>query len=272
MTLTELRDSTTVAGPCERNKQSIGLFISLSAQALDAILDLVALGLLAMNGIQPELNPCSGNSTVSDFRLNKGTMFYFYPCLRRDSWLTRTPKLLLVPQMCACACVCVRIKQERYTELQLQMQKQREQLLSAACQALTRALTPAPRLPPSTPPQLAGASLPSPADEGNQVKWAIVYSGTGTLHCPALWNACSLCQINTPSFLSMFEIDSEGGKCAWERRFSVFVCARVRAWGEGRVLAAHLMIFSLAVYWLSECCWRKMENALHKVKRHAILL
>lgn len=125
---------------------------------------------------------------------------------------------------------------------------------------------------PSLGPPLAGASLSSPAGEGDQVKWAIAYSGTGTLRGPALWNACSLCQINTPSFLSTSEIDSEGGKCAWERRFSVFVCARVRAWGEGRVLAAHLMIFSVAVYWLSECCWRKMETALHKVKRHAILL
>lgn len=36
------------------------------------------------------------------------------------------------------------------------------------------------------------------------------------------------------------------------------------------MLAGHLMIFAMAA--LSECCWRKMGNALHKVKRHAILL
>lgn len=52
----------------------------------------------------------------------------------------------------------------------------------------------------------------------------------------------------------------------------VFVCVYVWVCGEGRVLAAHLMIFALAVYWVSEGCWRKMGTALHKLKRHAILL
>lgn len=40
------------------------LFISPSAKALDTILDVVAPGLLAVIGIQPELNPCPGNSTL----------------------------------------------------------------------------------------------------------------------------------------------------------------------------------------------------------------
>lgn len=40
------------------------LFISPSAKALDTILDVAAPGLLAVIGIQPELNPCPGNSTL----------------------------------------------------------------------------------------------------------------------------------------------------------------------------------------------------------------
>lgn len=82
--------------------------LSVSVASLDLILDHVHTWHLGMKGMQPELKSCSGNSTVSDFRLNKGTMFYFYPCLRKDGWLTRTPKLLLVPRVCGAklrACV-----------------------------------------------------------------------------------------------------------------------------------------------------------------------
>lgn len=51
----------------------------------------------------------------------------------------------------------------------------------------------------------------------------------------------------------------------------LFVYARACVCGrECRVLAGHLMIFAMAA--LSECCWRKIGNALHKLKRHAILL
>lgn len=51
--------------------------------------------------------------------------------------------------------------------------------------------------------------------------------------------------------------------------YSTCVCVRVCACRGGRVLAGHLMIFAMAA--LSECCCREKGDALHKLKRHAIL-
>lgn len=147
-----------------------------------------------MNGIQAELNPCSGNSTVSDFRLNKGTMFYFYPCLRKEGWLTRTPKLLLVPHMCGEEkAMCVRARvcgRHRDTELR----RRREVHAGAARRALICRLpspdqnpdsrTPLPHLrPPST-----GASQSSPT--GEAAGWNELFpfrDGKAARTCPVKW-------------------------------------------------------------------------------------
>lgn len=130
-----------------------------------------------MNGIQAERKPCSGNSTVSDFRLNKGTMFYFYPCLRKEGWLTRTSKLLLVPRMCGEKAMCV-WKTEREAEAPA--------AVVSACRSSMRSsyLPPAKpwpglwlqhALPPSFP-LYRGFPLVC-YRRGGQVKWAIPIQG-----------------------------------------------------------------------------------------------
>lgn len=60
-------------------------------RAFSTILDLVVTR--TKSGIPALLNPCSGNSTVGDSRLNKGSVLHLYPCLRKDSGLAG--KLLL---------------------------------------------------------------------------------------------------------------------------------------------------------------------------------
>lgn len=211
-----------------------------------------------MNGIQAELNPCSGNSTVSDFRLNKGTMFYFYPCLRKEGWLTRTPELLLVPHMCGeCVRVCVWKTEETDTGLR----QQRWVHAGAAWGALICRLPSPDQGPDSCSPQPPSSICPSPAGlpssspAGKAARWneQFPFRDRKPLCRLGLRNACSLCQINTLSFPLCATIAREQKK----GRRGVFVCVCVCLRGECRVLAVHLMIFALAVYWVSECCWRK---------------
>lgn len=183
--------------------------------------------------------------------------------------------------MCRCVWVCERQRGRlSFSSSGKCMQEQHEELLSAACQALTRALTPA-TLPPSHPPRPFLAGLPSSLLQARRPgEMSNSHSGTGAPRRLALWNGCSLWQINALSFpralpLSDSQEEKEGEKWVWvERRgrwfLYVFVCVYVWVCREGRVLAGHLMIFAMAA--LSECCWRKMGNALHKLKRHAILL
>lgn len=92
-------------------------------------------------------------------------MFYFYPCLRKRGLTHHNAKVIISAshvrrkKLCVCPYECV---EDRERDRQSSsssgkcMQEQHEELLSAACQALTGALTPA--LPPSFCPSLAGAS------------------------------------------------------------------------------------------------------------------
>lgn len=103
-------------------------------------------------------------------------MFFFYPCLRKDGWLTRTPKLLLVPHMCwakLCVCVCECVKD---TE---------RGWAPAAAVSASRSSMRSSYLPPAKPwpgPWLLRSLPPSvPLQWGFplvcQVKWAIPIQG-----------------------------------------------------------------------------------------------
>lgn len=185
-----------------------------------------------MNGIQAELNPCSGNSTVSDFRLNKGTMFYFYPCLRKEGWLTRTPKLLLVPHMCGEEKLCVwRVRVCEDTEILSSggtgkcVQKQHEELLSAACRALTRALTPAPPSPTSAP---LYRGFPVVSDRrGGQVKWAIPIQGRercADSPCEMAAHFARSIRSFSPLCAAIAREQKQAGKWVWRRAFCTGGC------------------------------------------------
>ena len=137
--------------------------------------------MLAVNGIQAELKLCSGNSTVSDFRLNKGTMFYFYPSLRKDGWLTRMPKLLLVPHMWGeklCVCACQSMKDRAWGRAPA--------AVVSACRSSMRSsyLLPAKPWPgpcllhPLSPSASFQPGFPPVCyRQGSQVKWAIPIQG-----------------------------------------------------------------------------------------------
>lgn len=181
-----------------------------------------------MKGIQPELKPCSGNSTVSDFRLNKGTMFYFYPCLKKRRLTHQNAKVIIsashVFSKAMCMCVCERQRKRLSSSSSGKcIQEQHEELLSVACQTLTRALTPV--LTPSLCPSPVGLPTSLPGEMSNS------HSGTGAQHRLALWNGCSLWQINVLSIacalpLSDSQEEKEGEKRVWVERREMwfYVC------------------------------------------------
>lgn len=116
--------------------------------------------------------------------------------------------------------------------------------------------------------------------QGGQVKWAIPIQGQerrADSPCEMAAHFGRSMHFSFPRALPLSDSQEakEGGKTSTGREegevvfyVCLFVCMSVHAEGWG-VLAGHLMVFSMTA--LSECCWRKMGDALHKLKRHAIL-
>lgn len=176
-----------------------------------------------LNGIHAELNPCSGNSRVSDFRLNKGTMFYFYPCLKERRlthhkviisashvWRKKSDVSVRNRQTAAEVNPCWSIMRSPYLQ---------------PTKPLTRSLTPVP--PPSIRPSVGG--LPS-TGQTDQVKSAIPIQGQERY--------ADLTSETAAHFARSIPQDKRKG---WEPS----VCFL----REGRVLATHSMTFAL----VSDC-------------------
>lgn len=125
---------------------------------------------LAVNRIQVELKPCSGNSTLSDFRLNKKTPSFCFLSLPEERRLTHQKVIISAPHVWRKTmhmCMCQRQRGWALTA-------HSRAVLSSACRALTRALTGV--FPPPSVPRRRGFPLVG-FRQGGQVKWAIPIQG-----------------------------------------------------------------------------------------------